>query len=331
MNKLPIIVDNDGGPDDLAGLHILNKSDELAGIVATYGCAPQERVAKNVTDFFHLGGTPVKELLYQGANVPHQPIPGREDVPTFFGSNGMCDVTLPDSAISPHELRALHDLAQKISATGECEYIVTGPCTTLAQLIDEHPQLIRKNIKTIYFMGTAINSPGNEGPLDPVTGFFNAEYNVYLDPIAFERILTAAADNKIPVRVISWDQCKDITIPKSSFVNATPADDDRQGWKLREMILGFFDLYGSDKLTAEESAGLLEPVYTVCDAIVPMARTGKHGDFIPQEIMVGTCPDNYGVTRAAAMGGLPIEVFMPNDIDNLRGATLFEIGLRVRG
>jgi inosine-uridine nucleoside N-ribohydrolase len=319
-----VVLDNDGAPDDLAALRVFAKSDVLRGTVSTYGCANLERVIENTSRFLDLAPYTIDHEVFRGAcdpvtRHPHGPLP------RYFGDNGICDIELPSLSHSIRQLRKLHELANHIECIdGAVDYVITGPCTTFAQLIEAFPCVMQK-IKTIHFMGMALHVPGNIGPATS-TGELEAEYNVYLDPVSLHKVMQAAAESQIPFRVITWDACLDILLPQSVLLGAEPVDD--QSRYIQQMIRRFFDIYGTDTVSTAQLMSQDEPHYTFCDLVVPLAMTGQHGEFEPMQLRIGTHTTDWGVTRPVQEGGLPIEVFRPADVEKLRHATLEALGFR---
>lgn len=65
---------------------------------------------------------------------------------------------------------------------GRLVVVLLGPATVVAQALDRDP-LLRKNVARIFAMGGSIDSPGNVTPA--------AEFNVWFDPPAMERVLAS--------------------------------------------------------------------------------------------------------------------------------------------
>lgn len=319
-----VVLDNDGAPDDLAALRMFAQADVLHGTVSTYGCTRLDRVIENTSRFLDLAPGAAEHEVFQGASDPITMHP-HGALPTYFGENGICNIELPALSDQIRQVKKLHELANRIeSLEGQVDYVITGPCTTFAQLIDAFPSVMQK-MKSIHFMGMALDVPGNIGPATAL-GELEAEYNVYLDPLSLHRVVQAAAESRIPFRVITWDACLDILLPQSVLLSAKPIDE--QSHYLQQMIRRFFDIYGTDTITTEQQKVQDEPHYTFCDLVVPLAMTGRHGDFEPLQLHVGTTTTNWGVTRQVQERGLPIEVFRAADVEKLRHATLDALGFR---
>ena len=323
-----VVLDHDGGVDDFGALYTLLRG-ELSAVVATFGCTQQLKVIQHSADFLHTCSLQPNELLFAGCSAPHSPLPRGEEVPTYFGSNGMCDVTLPSSGISPEEISRLHMLAQRIRSLGKVDYLITGPCTTIAELIREHPDLIQSHISAIYVMGAALHTSGNTGPIDPALGAPAAEYNIYLDPLSFEFTMTAAADHNIPFHLITWDECKNVIVSEQMIQSAAPQNGAEA--HIRSMISSYFKMYGSDNFRIDKETGNPVPVLEICDGIVPIARNEGSNEFTSAMIKVGTSEDNHGVTRLADQGGLPVRIFKPSDYERLTHLAMMNLGLKQRG
>ncbi|HEV8507327.1 MAG TPA: nucleoside hydrolase, partial [Chitinophagaceae bacterium] len=76
--------------------------------------------------------------------------------------------------------------------------LVTGPFTTLANLLSKDPDL-KKGISEIVWMGGAINVKGNLMPktVPEVIRNRHAEWNAFWDPFAVETMLSMATDIRI--------------------------------------------------------------------------------------------------------------------------------------
>ena len=73
-------------------------------------------------------------------------------------------------------------------------FLITGPTTNVAQLLQDYPE-VKDKIKHMYVMGGAVETDGNVDPL------YKAEWNFYIDPKADNILLQAG----VPITLGSMD------------------------------------------------------------------------------------------------------------------------------
>lgn len=73
------------------------------------------------------------------------------------------------------------------SATKPVSILAIAPLTTIAQVLEKQPHLKNK-ISQIYIMGGAINVAGNIKDIEPKSKNETAEWNIYIDPYAAEKV-----------------------------------------------------------------------------------------------------------------------------------------------
>ena len=91
-------------------------------------------------------------------------------------------------------------------------FLETGPLTTLAAALDLDPG-IESKIERLVWMGGALNVPGNIDPIIEGGQDVTAEWNVYWDPFAAERIW----QTKIPIILCPLDITNNVEI-KPEFI-----------------------------------------------------------------------------------------------------------------
>lgn len=206
----PFILDCDPGEDDaLAILYALQRKLPLKALVCGFGNTSPENTLRNGAGLLALAGR-ADVPLFQGALKPYRPHPVEKesvDAGAFVGANGLCGVSLPDDHgivaenISLPAEERLPALAEFIRAGGPMTYIVTGPCSTLAHLIELLGNDARSLITKVIVMGGALDAAGNHGPINPDTGKSYAEFNFYCDPHGVDAVLRS----HIPVTIVPWD------------------------------------------------------------------------------------------------------------------------------
>jgi inosine-uridine nucleoside N-ribohydrolase len=165
-----------------------------------------------------------------------------ESAAELIGSDGLCGVMLPDYScvplIAPPESERVERLAEQIRRIAPVRYVVTGPCTNLAELCDHFGSNIKKYISSVSIMGGALAVPGNSGPRDANTGRQLAEFNFYCDPFAVNVVLRSG----LPIYMVPWDTTHRLTIPASKARSLKVHNDSTRF--ISGLMDRFFTLYG---------------------------------------------------------------------------------------
>ncbi len=90
--------------------------------------------------------------------------------------------------------------------------LAIGPMTTLAEVIEQQPELKNK-IRMIYAMAGAIYVPGNITSVDPTKNNHVAEWNVYFDPAAAKKVF----HSNIPITLIPLDATNQVPFNKEFY------------------------------------------------------------------------------------------------------------------
>lgn len=138
-----------------------------------------------------------------------EPIEGDNAFPTSFRAvaDSLGGVLLPEGG-DPSDLPAEELLAEVIADSDQPVLIYAdGPLTNIAALLNDSPDL--ENVAGITLMGGAIEVPGNtfDNP--------DAEWNIWVDPVAADRVLGAG----YPVTVVPLDATNDVPVTPT-HVNA---------------------------------------------------------------------------------------------------------------
>lgn len=178
--KRPFIIDCDTGTDDAIMLAAAVYADEMdiKAVTSCNGNVAENYVTRNNIDL----------LEYFGVNIPvasgaKRSIYDREiyEGPTH-GKSGLGDVRITETNGRPvGEIASELIYEEALKANGELEILVTGPFTNIAIAVINHPDLANL-IKHLWFMGGAV-SGGNMNN--------NAEFNIWVDPIAAHIVLTS--------------------------------------------------------------------------------------------------------------------------------------------
>lgn len=189
MTKQPVIMIHDGGVDDYLSIMLLMAMDhvDVLGIVVTPAdcyIKPAVSATRKILDLMGRSTIPVAESTVRGLNS--FPRIFRRDAFTvdhFPILNEHPEVRTPLVA-EPGQMflaRLLREAPEPITI------LETGPLTTIAVALESDPSLEAK-IKRIIWMGGALNVPGNVDRIMEGGQDGSAEWNVYWDPPAADRI-----------------------------------------------------------------------------------------------------------------------------------------------
>lgn len=193
-DRLPVILDVDTGIDDsLAILYACASPEiELLGLTCVAGNVPALRVADNSRALLELAGRPDVPVVAGAGQPLAKPLSTAEDTHGPRGI-GHAELPVPTRALEPG------DAAGWIAAVArrrphEVHLVTLGPLTNLALALEREPSL-PSLLRGWTFMGGAFGVPGNTTP--------TAEWNLYVDPDAAKRCLSAwasalLADARIP-------------------------------------------------------------------------------------------------------------------------------------
>lgn len=320
--KNAIILDCDPGEDDaLAILLALAREDlSLKALVCGFGNASADRTHSNGGGLLALARR-TDVALFKGTGKPYLAHPLETETVSagdFVGENGLCGTPLPAapavllaSARDAENVR-LDALAAHVRAAGPLTYIVTGPCGTLAHILDRLGADARDCIREVIIMGGALDTPGNHGPINPETGKSYAEFNFYCDPHGVKRVF----DSGLPVTLVSWDLTHRIVLSYAelpSWRGETP-----EGRFVADLMRNFLESYGNAHARAFE--------FNDCITITALERAGTLRD---ERVSIITDGEQAGrLVRDAT--GTPLKFFelAEQDIVPVRDDILNAIGVR---
>jgi inosine-uridine nucleoside N-ribohydrolase len=198
----PVVVDTDMSTDDIVALLYAASSPKLdlkAVTVSGTGLTTCPAGARHALQLLAVAGradVPVacgRAEPLAGAN--QFPVEWRSRADAFFG------LELPPVARKARGT-ATDLLAGVIGHTKHVTLLSLAPLTDTADLLRAHPALGRR-LTRIVAMGGALDVPGNVG-----SGHERAEYNVWIDPVAAQRVL--ASD--VPVTIVPLDATNDVPV-----------------------------------------------------------------------------------------------------------------------
>ncbi len=200
--QIIMIVDTDGGSDDaMALLYLLQRPDvEVAAItVSGTGLVHCPIGASNAAALVELA-SPGRSIPI--ACGPSAPIEGDRAFPDEWRTqaDGRYDGILPAGEPAVGSLDAVSLLTRTIGRSSRTVTVLTlGPLTNLALALEADPS-IGSRIERVVVMGGAFSVPGNVH-VDAHPSADIAEWNVYVDPVALQRVL----DSGVPVTFVPLD------------------------------------------------------------------------------------------------------------------------------
>jgi inosine-uridine nucleoside N-ribohydrolase len=185
-DRLRLIVDTDGGVDDLTALWWLLGRDEvdLVAIVATWGNVDAVGAADNVARVLHAAGRPDITLAL-GALGPTGPAPLEGVAAHVHGDDGFggSAAAWPTGGIGPVRLPVNELLSGLTEAEpGALDLLTLGPLSTLAGALDADPAIAGR-VRSLTMMGGSVRRGGNALPW--------VEANVGHDPGAAAAVVAA--------------------------------------------------------------------------------------------------------------------------------------------
>jgi inosine-uridine nucleoside N-ribohydrolase len=178
----PIILDCDPGHDDAIAilLALASPEVELVGITTVSGNQTVDKTTANALKILELAGR-TDVPVYAGAD---RPILRERDVAAHVhGESGLDGPDLPAPTEAAREEHAVDYLAAELrKRDGKLTLVATGPLTNAGLLFATHPDA---RPERIVLMGGAIGE-GNRTPA--------AEFNIWADPEAAERVFSEARD-----------------------------------------------------------------------------------------------------------------------------------------
>ncbi len=250
-----IIIDTDPGIDDAMAILFAHAHPgiELVGLTTVFGNATVERVTHNALYLrkrFDLNCDVAKGVAKPLQGEPKPP------VSHIHGDNGLGNVALSEDNLGSIDARAASDyLIEKIiDNPNEITLIPIGPLTNLALALEKAPH-ITKLVKEVIIMGGAFGYNGHSGNVTPV-----AEANIYCDPWAADKVLTA----DWPVTIVGLDVTQQVIMSPEYF--AALQSQGERGQFIYDIAQFYLDFYRSNG--AYEGCATHDPL-AVMYAIAP--------------------------------------------------------------
>jgi inosine-uridine nucleoside N-ribohydrolase len=268
-----VVVDTDVAPDDLIALALLLASPTVTVAAITITGTGEVRCAAGLRIVFG---------LLDRLAAPSIPVACGSEVPTAG------DHTFPPELTENAERAAGLDLEPSrrvaapvdattllrdtvVDATVPVRLLTIGPLTNVALTLDEHPELASA-IESMWIMGGAVDVPGNISWAPGLAANTAAEWNVYIDPSAFDRVLRSG----VPIWLISLDGTNQVPV-RPEFVDRVE-NEAGSGPAINVLAELFFE---NDYMTAGD--------YYLWDALAALLAAGHDlGRFTPAHLTVET-------------------------------------------
>jgi pyrimidine-specific ribonucleoside hydrolase len=204
-----VIVDTDGGADDLMAIaFLLSRPDiHVEAITIVNGEAHVPAGGRNVLRLLALAGhNDIPVYLGRGT-----PLSGSQEFPAEWrrAADELPGIVLPEPKRSPDARDAPDYLMKRLlDAAHPVQVLALGPLTNLAEVFAHTPRAARTG-RQIVIMGGAVRVSGNLGD----GGLFktdntSAEWNMFVDPAAAKIVFTSGA----PIRLVPLDATQRVPI-----------------------------------------------------------------------------------------------------------------------
>lgn len=202
-----VLVDSDGGVDDVAALWYLLVRDDVvvAGITVTAGNVDVATAADNLARVCQLAGVDVPIALGDGgAYGPH---PQLRPADFIHGVDGVGDTGRRPRPWSPDPRPAIDLIADVVTdRPGEVVLVTLGPLTNAARFVDAHPHAVGL-VDRLVVMGGTTACHGNALPI--------GEANIAHDPSAAATVATAPWSR--PPMLVGLDVTLQATLTEAEF------------------------------------------------------------------------------------------------------------------
>ena len=215
MTKKLVLIDHDGAIDDFLATILLMRMEAfqpLGAIVTPADCyiEPAVSVPRKILDLMECYEVPVAKSTVRGINA-FPPIFRRDSVIIdrfpILNQTETIRTPLVEESGQVFTVKVLQEAPEPVTL------IVTGPMTTVATALDLAPEIETK-IKEIVWMGGALNVSGNVEKAFAPEHDGSAEWNVYWDPIAADRVW----QTNIPIVLCPLDLTNNVPVT-SKFTN----------------------------------------------------------------------------------------------------------------
>ena len=197
--RTPVLIDSDGGLDDLTALLMARQISclDVRGITASFGVVPLPQAARNLLSAADWMERDWPVALGAGASLDGRLLTREEQ----WGETGLCGVALPPSGRSFDARTAsdfLYDLA--VEEGGRLQVVCLGPLTNLAAALREHPDLAGRIAGVTLGAGLPLPEGGldEEGESAYWAAVAGSDYALQADPTALREVV----ESGIPLTVV---------------------------------------------------------------------------------------------------------------------------------
>ncbi|OGT35346.1 MAG: hypothetical protein A3F11_01745 [Gammaproteobacteria bacterium RIFCSPHIGHO2_12_FULL_37_14] len=223
------IIDTDMGMDDAMAISYILKHPNIsvkAILIEGNGdahCRPAYANAIGLLKLLHYTTIPIacgRSKSFVGGHV----FPERfRNISDTFANQLLPQISVTSPKLTAHDLLIM----SLQSAASPIDILALGPLTTLAEVLEQQPNLKNK-IRMIYMMGGAITVPGNIIDVDPTQNNRVAEWNIYFDPYAANKVFHSGVaitlvpldvTNTVPLDMFFYERIKSKRLtPAAEFV-----------------------------------------------------------------------------------------------------------------
>ena len=193
--RTPVLIDSDGGLDDLTALLMARQISclDVRGITASFGVVPLPQAARNLLSAADWMERDWPVALGAGASLDGRLLTREE--------TGLCGAALPPSGRSFDARTAsdfLYDLA--VEEGGRLQVVCLGPLTNLAAALREHPDLAGRIAGVTLGAGLPLPEGGldEEGESAYWAAVAESDYALQADPTALREVV----ESGIPLTVV---------------------------------------------------------------------------------------------------------------------------------
>jgi len=245
----PLVIDTDPGVDDAIALLVAAASPEveLRAVTTVFGNVSVSQTTENALRILALAGADHIPVA-TGADRPLvHPQPHR--AAHVHGANGLGGVELPSAQRLAEGTPAVRLLADLLHGSSEPVTVcAVGPLTNLALLVATDPAAAAR-IERLVVMGGAYGS-GNVTP--------TAEFNVWSDPEAAQRVLTSG----LPITVVGLDVTRPTAMDAAAVARIGASG--RVGSAAAAMLAHYLDFYlrlqGGTGVVIHDALAVLEAI-----------------------------------------------------------------------
>ena len=224
-----IILDTDPGIDDaIAICYALNHPQlDVLALTTIYGNVAVDLATSNALRLVELNNTTVPVATGTATPLKIAPNPVADFV---HGANGFGEIQLPEPTLQAASQSAAELIVELIHKhPGDITLVAVGPLSNIALALELSPD-IATLVKEVVVMGGAFHREGNVTP--------HAEANIWNDPHAARRVLTAAW----PLTVHGLDVTYQISF-SPAYLDQLAANSDKTGSFLREAAKFYIKFY----------------------------------------------------------------------------------------